>query len=93
MIFLGLITMWVCYIVRTILSAIDQEQNFENGGLSIGILAMIYIYGTSQGFVVVIGTPYIMEISPFSLRASTSIPAYWEHSRACSTIMLTQSQW
>jgi sugar porter (SP) family MFS transporter len=72
MFFTGLISMGICYVIWTILSAVDQEHGFANKSLSIGVVAMIFIYSGFGNFCATIGTPYVMEVSPYSLRASAS---------------------
>jgi len=60
---IGMAGMLGAYIIWTILSARAQQTNYDNKGLSGGVLLMIYIF---QFF-------YLMEISPFSLRSKTSM--------------------
>lgn len=69
----GLSTMLVCYVIWTILSALDQKAGFMNKSLSIGVVAFIYLYNGFNPFCANIGTPYVMELSPFSLRAKASM--------------------
>jgi len=38
------IGMLVCYTIWTVLSAVDQQRNFTDHGLSTGIIAMIFLY-------------------------------------------------
>lgn len=73
MFFTGLITMWICYIIWTALSAVDQERDFKDKSLSIGVVAFIFLYSGFGNFCANIGTPYVMEVTPYSLRASASM--------------------
>lgn len=73
MFFTGLMTMSICYVIWTILSAIDQERNFTDKSLSIGAVAFIYIYNRFGNYCSTIGTPYVMEVTPYSLRASVTM--------------------
>ena len=68
----GLISMLVCYIIWTVLSAIDEEHNNMSRGLSIGVILFIYLYSGVNNICAVIGTPYVMEITPYSLRAKAA---------------------
>jgi len=68
----GLISMLVCYVIWTILSAIDEEHNNLSRGLSIGVVIFIFLYSGVNNICAVIGTPYVMEVSPYSLRAKAA---------------------
>ncbi|CAN6651359.1 hexose transporter Hxt15p [Trichomonascus vanleenenianus] len=69
----GFAAMETAYTIWTILSAINQQRDFQDKGLAIGVVAMIYLYNGLNPFCAVIGTPYVMEITPYSLRASASM--------------------
>lgn len=62
--------MMVCYIIWTILSALNQQQNFANKSLANGVLAMIFFFYFFYN-VGVNGLPYLYltEILPYSHRA------------------------
>ncbi|QPG77121.1 hypothetical protein FOA43_004525 [Brettanomyces nanus] len=65
-----LIGMLICYIVWTILSAINQQRNFNDKPLAQGVLAMIFLFNAFYNLGLN-GLPatYITEVLPFSLRA------------------------
>jgi MFS family permease len=62
--------MLVTYVIWTILSAINQQRNFEDKSLGGGVLAMIFLYYFCYG-AGLNGLPilYFTEILPYSLRA------------------------
>lgn len=62
--------MLICYIIWTILSAINQERNFEQKSLANGVLAMIFFYYLFYNWGCN-GIPfaYLTEILPFTMRA------------------------
>ncbi len=64
------IFMLICYLIWTVLSAINEQRNFEDEKLGQGVLAMIFLYyfAYDSGLC---GLPflYISEILPFSLRS------------------------
>lgn len=62
--------MLVTYIVWTILSAINQQQNFVNGSLGTGVVAMIFLYNAAYN-AGLNGVPwvYVTEVLPTHLRA------------------------
>ncbi len=64
------IMMFICYLIWTVLSAINEQTNFENKALGKGVLAMIFLYyfAYNSGLC---GLPYLYlsEVLPFSLRA------------------------
>lgn len=71
--------MLVCYIIWTVLSAINQQRNFEDKGLSNGVLAMIFLYYFAYD-IGLNGLPflYITEILPYSHRAKgINIFQFW----------------
>lgn len=67
---MGFAGMASAYLIWTVLSSINQQRNFEDGSLSIGVVAMIFVfqlfYNLSIGPVL---PTYILEIMPFTLRA------------------------
>jgi MFS family permease len=62
--------MLVTYVIWTVLSAINQERNFEDKSLGQGVLAMIFLYYFCYG-AGLNGLPvlYFTEILPYNLRA------------------------
>lgn len=64
------ISMLICYLIWTVLSAINQQRNFEDKMLGKGVLAMIFLYyfAYDSGLC---GLPYLYltEVLPFSLRS------------------------
>lgn len=62
--------MLITYIIWTVLSAINQQRNFEDASLGKGVLAMIFIYYFCYG-AGLNGLPilYFTEILPYNLRA------------------------
>lgn len=66
----GMSSMLVCYIIWTVLSALNQQRNFEDKGLAKGVLAMIFLFTFAFNFALN-GIPYLYltEIMPYSYRA------------------------
>ncbi|CAN3355804.1 high-affinity glucose transporter 1 [Diutina catenulata] len=66
----SLIAMLVCYVIWTILSAINQQRHFKDESFARGVLAMIFLYYTGYN-VALSGFPflYVTEALSFSLRA------------------------
>ncbi|OEJ84063.1 Lactose permease [Hanseniaspora osmophila] len=66
----SLFGMLFCYVIWTVLSAINQQRNFEDKGLGKGVLAMIFLYYFFYNLGLN-GVPftYITEILPFTMRA------------------------
>ncbi|ABN66624.2 hexose transporter [Scheffersomyces stipitis CBS 6054] len=62
--------MLLSYVIWTILSAINQQRNFEQKGLGQGVLAMIFIYYLAYN-IGLNGLPYlyVTEILPYTHRA------------------------
>lgn len=67
---LSLALMLIFFVIWTVLSAINQERNFEQKSLGQGVLAMIFLFYLAYNLGLN-GTPYlyISEILPYSLRA------------------------
>ena len=59
-------------IIWTICSAIDAQQHFKNTGLAAAVVLMIYLFGSFYHLVGATASPYIMEITPFSLRSKAA---------------------
>ncbi|KAK9468035.1 hypothetical protein V1512DRAFT_125937 [Lipomyces arxii] len=87
----GLSSMCFCYIIWTILSAINQQRNIEDKGLATGVVTMIYLYNSCNVICAVIGRPYVMETCPYFMRVTGSM-IYQLSSilSVCLTITLTQ---
>lgn len=64
------IGMLVCYVIWTILSAINQQRNFTDGSLGTGVVAMIFMYQFFYNCGLN-GPPwvYVTEVLPTHLRA------------------------
>jgi len=64
------IGMLICYVIWTILSAINQERNFVDGGLGTGVVVMIFFYQLFYN-AGLNGPPwvYVEEVLPTHLRA------------------------
>ncbi|QPG75037.1 hypothetical protein FOA43_002377 [Brettanomyces nanus] len=65
----SLFGMLICFIIWTILSAVNQERDFKDKSLGKGVLAMIFLYYFCYNFGLN-GMPYmyLTEILPFTLR-------------------------
>ncbi|SPN99268.1 related to hexose transporter protein [Cephalotrichum gorgonifer] len=69
----GMAGMGVSYIIWTVCSAINQETGFKHTGYAAAVLAMIFIFQFWYHAISPIGATYIMEITPYSLRAKASM--------------------
>lgn len=69
----GYILMCITYVVWTILSAINQQGDFENKGLGRGVVAMIYLFLGFYHIVSPVSMTFVMEVCPFHLRAQGAI--------------------
>jgi len=70
---IGLIGMGFSFIVWTALSAVNQETHFKHTGYAAGVLTMIFIFSAWYHCCSPIGATYIMEVTPFSLRAKAAM--------------------
>ncbi|KAF4981022.1 hypothetical protein FZEAL_3074 [Fusarium zealandicum] len=70
---LGMSGMGVSYIIWTICSALNQENDFKNMGYAGAVLAMIFVFSFWYHACSPIGATYIMEVTPYSLRAKASM--------------------
>lgn len=70
---LGVLGMGVSYIIWTICSALNEQTHFRNKGYAGGVIAMIFVFSLWYHACSPIGATYIMEITPFSLRAKASM--------------------
>ncbi|KAK9472186.1 general substrate transporter [Dipodascopsis tothii] len=71
--FFGLVFMLLCYILWTILSAINQERDFKNHGLAAGTIVMMYLYSGFYHLTSPFGPTYVVEVVPFSLRSKATM--------------------
>ena len=63
-------SMAVCFLVWTILSAIDDHQGFKNPGLGVGVVVMVFIYYMFYNMSFLpLTIAYTLEVLPFTLRA------------------------
>ncbi|OBT57507.1 hypothetical protein VE04_01608 [Pseudogymnoascus sp. 24MN13] len=69
----GTTTMFLVFIMWTVLSALNQEQNFHNKSLASAVVAMIFIFQLGYQPVGASAIVYVIESAPFSLRAKTSM--------------------
>ncbi|KAK9453603.1 general substrate transporter [Dipodascopsis uninucleata] len=62
--------MTITYVIWTVLSAINQERNFEDPSLGRGVLAMIFLYNFAYN-IGLMGLPYLYltEVLPYYLRS------------------------
>lgn len=67
---IGLGCMLLFYVIWTVLSAINQQRNFEQHSLGQGVLAMIFLfYATYNVCMNALPNLYISEVLPYYLRA------------------------
>lgn len=59
--------------IFTVIAAINQQRNFEDKPLGYGAVVMIFIFQGVYHIAAPVVPTYIMEISPFSLRAKASV--------------------
>lgn len=69
----GMAIMFVAYLLLTICTGINTGVDFSNANLSRATVAMIYLFGIGYKFASPTQEPYYMEISPYHLRAKTSV--------------------
>ncbi|KAF4498666.1 hexose transporter [Fusarium agapanthi] len=69
----GMSGMGVSYIIWTICSARNQQEDFEHIGYAGAVLAMIFVFSFWYHACSPIGATYIMEVTPYSLRAKASM--------------------
>ncbi|VUC34744.1 unnamed protein product [Clonostachys rosea] len=70
---IGMAGMGVSYIIWTVCSALNQETHFVNKGYAGAVLAMIFVFSFWYHACSPIGATYIMEVTPYSLRAKASM--------------------
>jgi MFS family permease len=67
---IGIGAMAIFYIIWTVLSAINQQRNFEQTALGEGVLAMIFLYYAAYNFSLnALPNLYLTEVLPYYLRA------------------------
>lgn len=69
----GMSGMGVSYVIWTICSALNEETGFEHMGYAGAVLAMIFVFSFWYHACSPIGATYIMEVTPYSLRAKASM--------------------
>lgn len=70
---IGMAGMGVSYIIWTICSALNEEHDFKDKGYAGAVIAMIFVFSLWYHACSPIGATYIMEITPYSLRAKASM--------------------
>lgn len=70
---LGMTGMGISYIIWTICSALNEQTDFKHKGYAGAVIAMIFIFSLWYHACSPIGATYIMEITPYSLRAKASM--------------------
>ena len=70
---IGMAGMGVSYIIWTACSAVNQETGFQHIGYAGAVLAMIFVFQFWYHACSPIGATYIMEVTPYSLRAKASM--------------------
>lgn len=69
----GYASMFVVYILFTAMSAVNQERDFKDKSLSIGVVFAIFLYDMTYQICGPVAIPYVMEICPYSMRAMGSM--------------------
>jgi Sugar (and other) transporter len=69
----GMAGMFVAFFLLTVFTGVNQGINFANSGLSGATVAMIFLFGAFYKMAGPTQDPYLMEISPYALRAKTSV--------------------
>lgn len=69
----GMAGMFVAYLLLTVFTGINQSHDFSKPGLSGATVAMIFLFGAFYKMASPTQEPYYMEISPYGLRAKTSV--------------------
>lgn len=70
---LGTSGMCLSYVIWTVCSALNQEDNFENKGYADAVILMIFVYVMMYHLQSPIAPTYIMEIVPYALRSKASM--------------------
>jgi sugar porter (SP) family MFS transporter len=69
----GMAGMFVAYVLLTIFTGVNSSHGFSSPGLSGATVAMIFLFGACYKLASPTQEPYFMEISPYNLRAKTSV--------------------
>ncbi|KAK7416180.1 hypothetical protein QQX98_005377 [Neonectria punicea] len=69
----GMGGMGLSYVIWTICSALNQENDFKNTGYAGAVLAMIFLYAGFYHVCSPVPPTYIMEVVPYSLRSKASM--------------------
>lgn len=69
----GMAWMFVAFLLLTVFTGINQSHNFSNPDLSRATVAMIFLFQVGYKMASPTQEPYYMEISPYNLRAKTSV--------------------
>ena len=73
LILFGTITMFLVFVIWTIVSALNQERNFKDKSLASAVVAMIFLFHVGYQPLAASAIVYVIESAPFSLRAKTSM--------------------
>ena len=73
LILFGTITMFLVFVIWTVLSALNQERNFQDKSLASAVVAMIFLFHVGYQPLAASAIVYVIESAPFSLRAKTSM--------------------
>ncbi|KAJ4193628.1 hypothetical protein NW755_003622 [Fusarium falciforme] len=87
--------MMFSFVTWIILSARNQQLDYEKKGLSIGVVAMVFIFYAFYNFAMnPLPIAYLVEVLPYTLRAKDQPYSTWPSSPAhCSTDSSTLSAW
>jgi len=69
----GMAGMFVAFLLLTVFTGVNSSQHFSNQGLSGAAVSMIFIFGAFYKMAGPTQDAYFMEISPYGLRAKTSV--------------------
>ena len=69
----GMAGMFCAVLLLTVLTGVNQSYGFSNSGMSGATVAMIFVFGAFYKMAGPTSDPYIMEISPYELRAKASV--------------------
>lgn len=69
----GMLGMGISYVIWTVCSAVNQETGFKHMGLAAAVLTFIFVFSFWYHACSPIGATYIMEVTPYSLRAKASM--------------------
>lgn len=69
----GMAGMFVAFLMLTIFTGINESHDFKYHGLGHGAIFCIFLFGVFYKMAGPVQDPYFMEVSPFHLRAKTSV--------------------